>query len=116
MRTGKAAETGNEANNLANSCDSRWIDYHDFPAEKEKEYIKKGIEAIQNVCGKPPTGWYYGRPSPRSRILVWEVFKEMGLPLLWNSDTYADDVPYWADIPAEKDDPKAEGLLMVPYS
>jgi peptidoglycan/xylan/chitin deacetylase (PgdA/CDA1 family) len=94
----------------------RWIDYHSMSAEEEKEYIRKGINAIKEVSGVYPKGWYYGRLSPRSHALVWDVYKEMGLPLLWESDTYADDVPYWVDVPAEKDSPNPEGMLMVPYS
>ncbi|KAI9735972.1 MAG: hypothetical protein M1834_001438 [Cirrosporium novae-zelandiae] len=35
----------------------RWIDYHAMPPETEKEYIRKGIEAITRICGKPPNGW-----------------------------------------------------------
>lgn len=42
----------------------------------------------------------------------------MGRRLIFcrQSDTYADDVPYWQDVPAEKDSPSPEGMLMVPYS
>jgi hypothetical protein len=40
----------------------------------------------------------------------------MGIPLLWESDSYADDVPYWVDVPAEADSPNPEGMLMIPYS
>lgn len=71
----------------------RWIDYHSIPAEEEKALIKKNIECITEICGQPPKGWYYGRLSPRSRALVWDVYHEMGLPLVWESDAYADDVP-----------------------
>jgi peptidoglycan/xylan/chitin deacetylase (PgdA/CDA1 family) len=94
----------------------RWIDYADMPAEKEKAYIKKEIEAITKVCGAPPKGWYYGRLSSRSHALVWDVYKEMGIPLLWEADSYADDLPYWIDVPAEKGVEKPEGMLMIPYS
>jgi peptidoglycan/xylan/chitin deacetylase (PgdA/CDA1 family) len=94
----------------------RWIDYHTLTVEEEKEYIRKGINAIKNVSGVYPKGWYYGRLSPRSQALVWDVYKEMGLPLLWESDSYADDLPYWVDVPAEKDEPNPIGMLMVPYS
>lgn len=94
----------------------RWIDYHAVSAEQEKVYIRQGIEAIKATSGVYPKGWYYGRLSPRSHALVWDVFQEMGLPLLWESDSYADDVPYWVDVPAEKDSPSPQGMLMVPYS
>lgn len=94
----------------------RWIDYADMPPEKEKAYIKKEIETIDKLCGTPPKGWYYGRLSARSQALVHETFKEMGVPLLWDSDSYADDLPYWVDVPAEKNDPNPQGMLMIPYS
>lgn len=87
-----------------------------MPPEKEKAYIKKEIETIAKICGEPPKGWYYGRLSSRSHALVWDVYKEMGIPLLWEADSYADDLPYWIDVPAEKDVEKPEGMLMVPYS
>lgn len=54
--------------------------------EQEKAYIKKEIETIAKICGEPPKGWYYGRLSSRSHALVWEVYKEMGIPLLWEAD------------------------------
>lgn len=94
----------------------RWIDYTDMSVEQEKAYIRKEIETIQKICGAPPKGWYYGRLSSRSQTNVWEVYKEMGIPLLWDSDSYADDLPYWVDVPAEKNEEKPEGMLMIPYS
>jgi hypothetical protein len=67
------------------------LSYH--APEQEKEYIKKEIEVITKICGAPPKGWYYGRLSPRSQALVWDVYKELGIQLLWESDSYTDDVP-----------------------
>lgn len=92
------------------------MDYHDFPIEKEKEYIRKGITSLKALAGYAPRGWYYGRNSPHSRTLVPQVYKEMGEELVWVSDSYADDVPYWFDLPFEKDSPEPKGCLMVPYS
>ena len=94
------------------------------------------MESIKSLTGEYPKGWYYGRLSPRSHALVWDVYKEKNAPLVWYgrlsgtptgdlgpvlkrhrmSDTYADDVPYWQDVPAEKNSPNPEGMLMVPYS
>jgi peptidoglycan/xylan/chitin deacetylase (PgdA/CDA1 family) len=100
----------------------RWINYDRMPAEEEKAMIKRGIRSIQKITGSFPVGWYYGRLSSRSRALVWDAFHEEGLPLLWESDTYADDLPYWVDVPGElvlhKEGKieKPQGMLMVPYS
>lgn len=65
-----------------------------MPPEKEKEYIKKEITALQAVLGNEyyPKGWYYGRLSSNSRALVFDVYKELGLKLLWESDSYAEKV------------------------
>lgn len=94
----------------------RWVDYHDFGIEKEKEWIKKGVESLKKLTGYAPKGWYYGRPSPHSRTLIPQVYEEMGEELVWASDTYADDIPYWIDLPYEKAKTDARGCLMVPYS
>ena len=94
----------------------RWLDYHDFSVEKEKDFIRKAITSLKKLTGYAPRGWYYGRPSPQSRVLVPQVYREMGEELSWLSDTYADDVPYWTDLPSERSDPAAKGLLMLPYS
>ncbi|TVY38211.1 Chitin deacetylase 1 [Lachnellula cervina] len=75
----------------------RWIDYANMPPEQEKAYIKKDIETIAKICGEPPKA-------------------EMGVPLLWNSDSYADDLPYWIDVPAKKNDKDPKGMLRIPYS
>jgi len=71
-----------------------------MPAEQEKAYIRKEIETIQKICATPPKGWYNGRLSSRSQALAWDVYKELGIPLLWDSDSYADELPYWVDVPA----------------
>ena len=70
---------------------------------EEKEYIKKGITSLKSLTGYAPKGWYYGRPSPHSRSLIPQVYEEMGEELVWASDTYADDVPYWIDLPKERE-------------
>lgn len=84
--------------------------------DKEKDYIRKAITSLKTLSGYAPRGWYYGRNSPHSRTLVPQVYEEMGETLEWVSDTYADDVPYWVDLPLERDSPSPNGLLIVPYS
>lgn len=94
----------------------RWIDHSNLSVEAEKQHIRDGITALKKLAGYAPKGWYYGRPSPQSRALIPLVYEEMGEELLWASDTYADDLPYWTDLPHERNSPNPKGCLMVPYS
>jgi len=84
--------------------------------ELEKQYIARQLKVLKDLTGEYPCGWYYGRLSPRSKALVHEVYKEHGIPLIWESDSYNDDLPYWVDVPAESGSEKPEGMLMVPYT
>ncbi|KAK3113895.1 hypothetical protein LTR53_008342 [Teratosphaeriaceae sp. CCFEE 6253] len=104
----RCVETGHDVASHA----YRWLEYHDFGIEKEKEWIKKCVESLKKLSGYAPKGWYYGRGSPHSRTLIPQVYEEMGEELIWASDTYADDIPYWIDRADQKD----KGCLMVPYS
>ena len=82
-------------------------------AEEEK-LVRKNIEAITQTVGRPKKlGWYYGRLSPNSYELVTKVHREIGLPLTYWADSYADDRPYWQPYPGGK---KEEGVLVMPYS
>ena len=70
----------------------RWIDYQYVDEKTEKKHIKDCISVLTECLGKRPVGWYTGRNSPNTRRLVME---EGGF--LYDSDTYDDDLPYWAD-------------------
>ena len=53
------------------------------------------------------------------RGLYPEVMKQMGRKLLYSSEScFNDDVPYWVDLPWEKDfpDEEKEGMLVIPYN
>ena len=82
----------------------RWIDYRDVSEVTEREHIRKAVEAITQVTGVRPRGWYTGRVSLNTRRLVAE---EGGF--LYDSDSYADELPYW-------DDRWATPQLIVPYT
>jgi len=68
----------------------RWIDYKYLPEAVEREHLQKAIAIHTEVTGSRPLGWYTGRTSANSRKLVLE---EGGF--LYDSDSYADDLPYW---------------------
>lgn len=60
-------------------------------AENEERLIRQAVESFKKTSptGRVPVGWYYGRPSPRSRALVSKVYRELGLELLYQADTCA---------------------------
>jgi len=68
----------------------RWIDYKYFGEDLEREHLQKAIAIHTQATGSRPLGWYTGRNSPHTRKLVVE---EGGF--LYDSDSYADDLPYW---------------------
>lgn len=81
----------------------RWLDYHDVDIDEEWRHIGLTFEIIERVCGKRPVGWYTGRVSPNTRRLLLE---QGGL--LYSSDAYNDDLPYWVDGPPAH--------LIIPYT
>jgi putative urate catabolism protein len=82
----------------------RWIDYHDVPEHEERAHVQRAIAVIKRITGQRPVGWYTGRISPRTRRLVVE---EGGF--LYDSDSYADDLPYWVEV-------LGKPHLVVPYT
>jgi putative urate catabolism protein len=82
----------------------RWIDYHDIPEEVERAHVQRAIEVIERVTGQRPVGWYTGRISARTRRLVVEAGG-----FLYDSDSYADDLPYWVEV-------EGKPHLVVPYT
>ena len=68
----------------------RWTNYAEMPEAEEREHMRRAITAIENTVGERPVGWYCGRVSANTRRLVVE---EGGF--LYDSDSYADDLPYW---------------------
>lgn len=82
----------------------KWIDHQYMGIETERQHMRLAIEAIENETGERPIGWYTGRNSPNTLKLVVE---EGGF--LYDSDTYADDLPYWVEV-----DGKTH--LRIPYT
>ncbi len=44
-----------------------------------------------------------------------QVHQDLGLPLLYCSDNYADDLPYWTESPLVLDGQEDDGQLVIPY-
>ncbi len=70
----------------------KWIEYKDFTISEERDHMKRAIEIHEAVTGSRPEGWYLGRCSGHTRDLVIE---DGGF--LYDSDSYADDLPYWVE-------------------
>ena len=82
----------------------RWIEYKDFPEDEERRHLQEAIRIHAEVTGARPLGWYTGRSSVNTRRLVME---EGGF--LYDSDSYADDLPYWVEGPRGPH-------LVIPYT
>nr|XP_018999203.1 uncharacterized protein I203_08239 [Kwoniella mangroviensis CBS 8507]OCF62664.1 hypothetical protein I203_08239 [Kwoniella mangroviensis CBS 8507] len=83
--------------------------------EEEDQLIGKSIDVLQELTGDKtlPKGWLVERRSNLSTKLYSLTHKERGLPLLYSSDSCADDVPYWIPSPTKEEN---KGLLMIPFS
>ena len=90
----------------------RWIDYAHMTPEKEKAYIKKEIETVQRLGVLLQSGGIMTSIKPIS-VFDLGILQDMDIPLLWDSGSYADDLAYWVDVPAEKSDEKPR-MLMIP--
>jgi putative urate catabolism protein len=82
----------------------RWIDYQHMPKDEEAEHVRRATEAIIQATGVRPVGWYTGRIGPNTRALVME---QGGF--LYDSDSYADDLPYWTEV-------SGKPHLIIPYT
>ena len=75
----------------------RWISYQQIDEATEREHIAEAVAILKELTGVAPLGWYTGRDSPNTRRLVIEHGG-----FLYDSDSYADDLPYW--IPGRRRD------------
>lgn len=82
----------------------KWINYQDVPEDEERQHIQQAIDIHTRVTSERPLGWYTGRTSPNTRDLVREIGG-----LVYDADSYADDLPYWVN---DYDEP----YLIVPYT
>ena len=87
----------------------RWILYQQVDEATEREHMRLAVEAIRELTGAPPVGWYTGRDSPNTRRLVVEHGG-----FLYDSDYYGDDLPFWTTV--RNTDGVAAKHLIIPYT
>ena len=71
--------------------------------------MRMGLNAIEQLTGTRPLGWYTGRDSPNTRRLLAD---DGGL--VYDSDHYGDDLPFW--MPVKRSDGAVVPQLVVPYA
>jgi peptidoglycan/xylan/chitin deacetylase (PgdA/CDA1 family) len=75
----------------------RWISYQLIDADTERAHMAEAVAILRAAFGAAPLGWYTGRDSPQTRRLVVEHGG-----FVYDSDSYADDLPYWTLVPVER--------------
>ncbi len=81
----------------------KWVEHKNMPEEEERAQVAEAIRLHTEVTGIRPRGWYTGRCSMNTVRLATEAGMD------YVSDTYDDDLPYWARI-GDKDQ------LIIPYT
>jgi allantoinase len=89
----------------------RWISYQQVDVDTERAHMAEAITILRALCGTAPLGWYTGRDSPQTRRLVVEHGG-----LLYDSDSYADDLPYWTEVPPDAGAWPTTSHLVIPYT
>lgn len=80
----------------------RWINYRNVSEALEREHVQKTLQMIKTLCQKNVIGWYTGRRSMYTRQLIVEA------GIQYDSDSYADDLPYWMQV-------SQHNHLVIPY-
>ena len=90
----------------------RWLSYQNTDIATERAHMAEAIAMLRETFGSAPLGWYTGRDSPNTRRLVVEHGG-----LLYDSDSYADDLPYWTDVEIHGETQRRHvPHLVVPYT
>jgi peptidoglycan/xylan/chitin deacetylase (PgdA/CDA1 family) len=82
----------------------RWLNYQLTDVDVERDHLEQAVALMTELTGSAPLGWYTGRDSPQTRQLVVEHGG-----FLYDSDSYADDLPYWTRV-------GGRDHLVVPYT
>jgi allantoinase len=90
----------------------RWISYQTMDERVERAHMAEAVSILTQLTGSAPLGWYTGRDSPNTRRLVVEHGG-----FLYDSDSYADDLPYWTTVKCSgPTGVRAQPHLVVPYA
>ncbi len=90
----------------------RWLSYQLTDEATERAHMAAAIAILRDTFGTTPQGWYTGRDSPNTRRLVVEHGG-----MIYDSDSYADDLPYWTAVPVGAGpDRRTVPHLVVPYT
>jgi allantoinase len=90
----------------------RWISYQLVDEATERTHIAEAVAMLREITGAAPLGWYTGRDSPNTRRLIVEHGG-----FLYDADSYADDLPYWAEVEIGKETAARKvPHLVVPYA
>ena len=68
--------------------------WHCYPKKSRKAPSKKGIQAIEKVCGVTPKG--FRSPEGELTLDTLRIAKKNGL--VYSSNLCDDDRPYWKDL------------------
>lgn len=82
----------------------KWRSYQLVDPETERAEMVEAVRLLTELTGQAPLGWYTGRDSPQTRDLVVDHGG-----FLYDSDSYADDLPYWTRV-------SGTDHLVVPYT
>ena len=90
----------------------RWVSYQLVDESIERAHLAEAVAILKDVTGAAPLGWYTGRDSPNTRRLVAEHGG-----FLYDSDSYADDLPYWTQVAVNSNgSARVVPHLVVPYT
>ena len=48
----------------------RWINYHGMSPRSEADHMDRAIRIHTDICGERPLGWYTGRTSANTRVIL----------------------------------------------
>lgn len=82
----------------------RWTDAWTLDREEEERQVAAAIESLTRTCGVRPTGWFsrYSASASTRELLVAQG-------LLYDSDSFADDLPYFTEVSGKQH-------LILPYT